>query len=214
MDLDVHHGDGVEFAFAHTKKVITLSFHVFEPGFFPGTGSGEDKERGGKERGAYNVPMQRDTKAPVWEETVKRGVTMVWEKYNPDCLVLQCGCDGIYPLDSVNPGLLTDPHHGMQLTSYSFQSVVSYILDLAKVPKLILGGGGYHPPSTAKTFALLTGVILGKELDEDIPLDAQYWEELEKDGGIHVGRDTKMPPGGEEEIERLCTALKERLENH
>lgn len=89
IDLDVHHGDGVEFAFAHTEKVITLSFHVFETGFFPGTGSG--KETG---KGVYNVPLERGTKAPVWEETVKRCVEMVYKSHSPECIVVQCGCDG------------------------------------------------------------------------------------------------------------------------
>ena len=209
MDLDVHHGDGVEFAFAHTEKVITLSFHVHEPGFYPGTGDGKEKGRG-----VYNVPMPRGTKAPVWEETVKRGVTMVWERYLPDCLVLQCGCDGISPSEYTNAGLLTDPHRGMSLTTHAFTRAASYILELCKVPTLILGGGGYHPPSTAKHFALLTATILGKELDEDIPVDAEYWEELEHDGGIHVGRDTQMPPDGEEEIERLCEALRQNIDKH
>ena len=87
--MDVHHGDGVEFAFAHTEKVVTLSFHVHEPGFFPGTGSG--KERG---KGVYNIPMERYTKAAVWEETVKRCVEIVYQKRLPEVLVVQCGCDG------------------------------------------------------------------------------------------------------------------------
>jgi acetoin utilization deacetylase AcuC-like enzyme len=90
VDLDVHHGDGVEFAFSHTEKVITLSFHVHEPGFFPGTG-GDDKNG----RGVYNVPLERGTKSAVWEETVKRCVEMVYERRQPECMVIQCGCDGI-----------------------------------------------------------------------------------------------------------------------
>ena len=92
IDLDVHHGDGVEFAFAHTEKVITLSFHVFETGFFPGTGSG--KETG--KRGVYNVPLERGTKAAVWEESVKRCVQTVYERHSPECLIIQCGCDGTF----------------------------------------------------------------------------------------------------------------------
>ena len=90
VDLDAHHGDGVEYAFAHTEKVITLSFHVYEPGFFPGTGGG--KETG---MGVYNVPLERGTKASIWEETVKRCTEMVWKQYTPECLVIQCGCDGL-----------------------------------------------------------------------------------------------------------------------
>ena len=92
VDLDAHHGDGVEFAFSRTEKVVTLSFHVYEPGFFPGTGSGE--ERG---KGVFNVPLERGMKGVVWEELVKRGVEMVVEKYDPECFVLQCGCDGTPP---------------------------------------------------------------------------------------------------------------------
>jgi histone deacetylase 8 len=89
IDLDAHHGDGVEFAFGHTEKVITLSFHVYEPGFFPGTGSGNEMGKG-----VYNVPMERGIKPNVWEETVKRCVEMVWKAYLPQCVVIQCGCDG------------------------------------------------------------------------------------------------------------------------
>lgn len=89
--MDAHHGDGVEFAFKHTEKVITLSFHVWEPGFFPGTGEGV-KESG---KGVYNVALERGMKGSLWEEIVKRCVEMVWKDYDPDCLVVQCGCDGI-----------------------------------------------------------------------------------------------------------------------
>lgn len=86
---------------------------------------------------------------------------------------------------------------------------MDFIINLAKGKGiLLLGGGGYHPPSTAKHFALLTGLVLGQELDEEIPLEAEYWEELEKDGGIHVGRDSELRKEGEEEVERLCVTLK------
>jgi hypothetical protein len=108
-------------------------------------------------------------------------------------------------------GLITDPHRGLQLTTYSFQRVVEFLLGLGG-PILMLGGGGYHPPSAAKHFALLTGVILGQKLEEDIPVEAEYWEELEKDGSINVGRDSDLTTDGEKEVERLITALKEKVE--
>ena len=111
----------------------------------------------------------------------------------------------------INVGLLTDPHRALQLTTFSFQRVVSFIL-ASKKPVLLLGGGGYHPPSTAKHFTLLTALVLGKTLDEDIPLDAEYWEELEKDGGIHVGRDSELTADGESEVQRLCEILQQKLD--
>jgi acetoin utilization deacetylase AcuC-like enzyme len=113
----------------------------------------------------------------------------------------------------VNVGLLTDPHRALRLTTYSFQRVMSYILALKK-PTLLLGGGGYHPSSTAKHFTLLTALVLEKVLDDDIPLEAEYWEELEKDGGIQVGRDSELTSEGESEVERLCEILHQKLENH
>ena len=106
---------------------------------------------------------------------------------------------------------MTDPHQGLQLTTHHFRRAVDYILNIAKGKGiLLLGGGGYHPPSAAKHFALLTGLVVGKELDEEIPVEAEYWEELEKDGygGIHVGRDSELRKEGEEEVERLCRELK------
>ena len=210
MDLDAHHGDGVEFAFNRTDKVVTLSFHVYEAGFFPGTGSG--KEEG---KGVYNVPLEKGMKSVIWEDVVKRGVEMVVKKYEPDCFVVQCGCDGTPPSsDDADEGLVTDPHRALQLTTYSFQRVMSFIMTLkGEKPALLLGGGGYHPPSTAKHFTLLTALVLGQKLSEDIPLDAEYWEELERDGGIHVGREGHgLDTRGEEEVERLCIALTQALD--
>jgi histone deacetylase 8 len=87
---------------------------------------------------------------------------------------------------------------------------VKHILELA-VPTLLLGGGGYHPPSAAKHFALLTSCVLGKTLDEQIPVDAEYWEELERDGTIHIGRDAGLTADGEEQVSALCTALEAKL---
>src|ERR1700731_1160799 len=75
-------------------------------------------------------------------------------------------------------GLITDPHRGLMLTTWSFRRVVEFLIGLGG-PILMLGGGGYHPPSAAKHFALLTGVILGRELEDNIPVEAEYWEELE-----------------------------------
>jgi acetoin utilization deacetylase AcuC-like enzyme len=91
IDLDAHHGDGVEFAFRNTLKVITLSFHVCEPGFFPGTGDGKEKGKA-----VYNVPLERGVRGIEWEKIVIRCVEMIWNRYLPECVVVQCGCDGTF----------------------------------------------------------------------------------------------------------------------
>lgn len=110
-------------------------------------------------------------------------------------------------------GLLTDTHRAMRLTTYAFERAVRFILNMGQVPTLLLGGGGYHPPSTAKHFTLLTALVVGREIDDEIPVDAEYWEELEKEGGIHVGRDLELSSDGENEVKGLCERLKRTLEN-
>jgi hypothetical protein len=104
-----------------------------------------------------------------------------------------------------------DPHRALRLSTFAFTRVVSYILGLARVPTLLVGGGGYNPPAAAKHFALLTALVVGKTLEEDIPVEAEYWEELERHGGIHVGRDEDLNLEGELQVEEMCAALKDTL---
>ncbi|XP_010835595.1 PREDICTED: histone deacetylase 8-like, partial [Bison bison bison] len=58
VDLDLHHGDGVEDAFSFTSKVMTVSLHKFSPGFFPGTGDVSDVGLGKGRYYSVNVPIQ------------------------------------------------------------------------------------------------------------------------------------------------------------
>jgi histone deacetylase 8 len=58
IDIDIHHGDGVEQAFAWSKKVVTVSFHRHDPGFFPGTGKLEDVGFGKGKYHTINVPLK------------------------------------------------------------------------------------------------------------------------------------------------------------
>ena len=58
IDIDIHHGDGVEFAFYHTNRVMTLSFHKYTGEFFPGTGKLDDNGAGLGKHFCLNVPLQ------------------------------------------------------------------------------------------------------------------------------------------------------------
>lgn len=58
VDLDVHHGDGVENAFAYSKRVLTASFHQHEAGFFPGSGAVNDHGSGQGRGYAVNFPFK------------------------------------------------------------------------------------------------------------------------------------------------------------
>lgn len=95
LDLDVHHGDGVEKAFQFTDKVLTVSLHHFAEGFYPGTGSGQDPTAlSARSKAVVNVPLKsglrRETLSTIFDEMIEPLV----ESYNPKAVVLQCGVDG------------------------------------------------------------------------------------------------------------------------
>lgn len=58
IDVDAHHGDGVQEAFEHSKNIMTVSFHNFSRGFYPGTGSVEEIGIGSGIGYNVNVPLK------------------------------------------------------------------------------------------------------------------------------------------------------------
>ncbi|KAG1678678.1 Histone deacetylase 8 [Nymphon striatum] len=163
VDLDLHHGDGVEEAFANTSKVMTVSFHLYEPGFFPGSGSLSDIGFGKGKYYSVNVPLRSGIKNQRYIEVFLRIMNKVHLKFKPDAIVCQCGADC----------LTGDPMLGFNVTSSALGTCIQYLLSW-KVPILFLGGGGYHMANTARCWTYLTSVILGTRLDSSIP-DNHYF---------------------------------------
>lgn len=113
-----------------SPRVFTLSFHQFETGFYPLTGSLDNI---GKGNGTYynvNVPLKSGITDERYVKLFKEIVPKILEKYNPLCFVIQCGADCL-------PG---DPIGGFNITSKGLGKCLKIILD-KKLPTLILGGG-------------------------------------------------------------------------
>ena len=95
LDLDVHHGDGVERAFQYTDKVLTVSLHHFAEGFYPGTGSGNRSAVPARTRAVVNLPLKsglcRATLARIFDQLIEPLVA----SFHPEAVVLQCGVDGM-----------------------------------------------------------------------------------------------------------------------
>ena len=94
IDIDIHHGDGVEEAFYTTDRVMTASFHKYGD-FFPGTGDVRDV---GVKNGKYysvNVPLQEGIDDSSYETIFKPVIEKVMEMYRPTAVVLQCGADSL-----------------------------------------------------------------------------------------------------------------------
>ncbi|RWR82511.1 histone deacetylase 9 [Cinnamomum micranthum f. kanehirae] len=95
IDIDVHHGDGVEEAFYFTDRVMTVSFHKYGDMFFPGTG--DVKEIGEREGKYYaiNVPLKDGIDDSSFTRLFKTIIAKVVETYVPGVIVLQCGADSL-----------------------------------------------------------------------------------------------------------------------
>ena len=92
IDIDVHHGDGVEEAFYTTDRVMTLSLHLYRPGaFFPGTGGLEEVGEGQGRGYSVNVPLLEGCTDEDYLGLFKPIVSRIMEVFKPGAVVLQCG---------------------------------------------------------------------------------------------------------------------------
>lgn len=163
VDIDCHHGDAVEKAFEFAKDFFCISFHLFAKGFFPGTGglpekdhpsrSSELKRQRKEKNAALNIPLREgisDEKfVPLFQSTVRAAVEVIC----PKVIIIQCGVDG----------LAGDPTDAFNLSSSAFVECINILRNL-KIPLLVLGGGGYDPLNTAKTWAQCTFKLMDIEI--------------------------------------------------
>ncbi|KFD52536.1 hypothetical protein M514_06570 [Trichuris suis] len=158
IDIDVHHGDGVQEAFYLTDRVMTLSFHMFGDNFFPGTGLPSEKGDGIGLGYALNVPLQSGIDDEMYHSIFKPVVAETVRCYQPECIVLQCGADSLGE-DRLGYFNLTIKGHG---------ECVRFVKSLG-LPMLVVGGGGYTARNVARCWAYETAVLLERELPDRIP---------------------------------------------
>ncbi|KAK7262193.1 hypothetical protein RJT34_29755 [Clitoria ternatea] len=158
IDIDVHHGDGVEEAFYFTDRVMTVSFHKYGDLFFPGTGDAKEiGEREGKFY-AINVPLKDGIDDPSFTRLFKTIISKVVETYQPGVVVLQCGADS----------LAGDRLGCFNLSIDGHAECVRFVKRF-NLPLLVTGGGGYTKENVARCWTLETGVLLDTELPNEIP---------------------------------------------
>ncbi|CDK28290.1 unnamed protein product [Kuraishia capsulata CBS 1993] len=155
IDFDIHHGDGVAKAFQFSPKVLTMSLHHFDVGFYPGTGSVQDTGMGPGKGYDVNIPLKRGLSDSSLLEVVRRIVLPYVDSFDPSCLVIQCGADG----------LCTEEFHQWNLTIKGLTSAVMEVINHANLPSVLLGGGGYNHLETAKYWAYLTACLIEGKID-------------------------------------------------
>ncbi|CAH0713770.1 unnamed protein product, partial [Brenthis ino] len=174
IDMDIHHGNGVQDAYNISKSVFTLSFHKYEPGFYPGTGSLDDIGTLNGKGFVCNIPLHACYSDKTFKYTFDSIFSMVYSYFVPDAIVVQCGADA----------LARDPHGGAGLTLDGYQSCIRSVINKSK-PTLLLGGGGYNISNTAKLWASLTALVTDIKLDNNIP-EHHFWPKYGPDYTLTV----------------------------
>uniref|UniRef100_A0A3Q2UMF6 Histone deacetylase 8 n=1 Tax=Fundulus heteroclitus TaxID=8078 RepID=A0A3Q2UMF6_FUNHE len=158
VDVDLHHGDGVEEAFSFTSKVMTVSLHKFSPGFFPGTGDLRDTGLGKGRWYAVNVPLEDGIQDDRYFQVFTSVMQEVRSQFNPEAVLMQLGADT----------MAGDPMCSFNMTPVGVAQCLQHVLQW-QLPALLLGGGGYNMANTARCWTFLTASVLGKTLSSEIP---------------------------------------------
>ena len=159
VDIDCHHGDGVQHAFYHTDSVLTISMHESGAFLFPGTGFVQETGAGVGRGYSVNVPLYPYTSDDVYLWALEHAVVPLIRAFAPDVLVTQLGIDSHYK----------DPITHLALSAQGFARAVRALAAVAPPKWLALGGGGYDLQAVARAWASAYGIMSGQTLPNEIP---------------------------------------------
>ena len=162
IDIDVHHGDGVEEAFYATDRVMTVSFHKYGE-YFPGTGELRDIGVGTGKHHSINFPLRDGIDDKSYKSIFEPVIGKVMECYRPEAVVLQCGGDS----------LSGDRLGCFNLSMKGHANCVNFVKSF-NLPTMILGGGGYTMRNVSRTWAYETGRLVGQDLGPELPYTDYY----------------------------------------
>ena len=158
IDIDAHHGDGVQAAFYGDSNVLTVSTHERGDRLFPGTGFVEEVGEGEGVGYSVNLPLEAYTDSEVYSSAFDEVVPQLVRAFKPDVIVTQLGIDSHR----------TDPLTHLALDVQGFARAVATIVGLA--PKLVaLGGGGYDLRNVARAWTAAWAILNGIELASELP---------------------------------------------
>jgi acetoin utilization protein AcuC len=179
VDLDAHHGDGVEACFANDPRVLTISIHQDGRTLFPGSGAATDIGGSLARGSAVNIALPPGTGDVGWLRAFHGVVPRLLRGFRPDVIVTQCGCDA-----HVN-----DPLSDLEVTVEGFTSAYTALHELAhelcEGKWVVLGGGGYDlGDAVPRVWTQLLAVCSGSALPNGSVLPEQW----RKESAAAVGR--------------------------
>ncbi len=156
LDIDAHHGDGVQDAFHDDPRVLTISLH--EAGRWPFSGAAADRAGGA----ALNIPLPAACNDSEFDHAMQQAVLPAIDARRPQAIMLQAGADG---LDE-------DPLAKLSLSNNTHRSVVQALMQRTRC-LAVLGGGGYNPWTVGRCWALIWGTLNNRTIPETLPPSAE-----------------------------------------
>lgn len=188
VDIDAHHGDGVQWIFYDDPGVLTLSFHESGAFLYPGTGFIEEMGEGDGYGYSVNVPLDPHTDDASMLDCIGALVPRIAELFGPDVIVLQAGCDAH----------VLDPLTHLRCTTKLYRDATKVVCDVAdnvcSGRVIATGGGGYAihqvvPRAWTLVWATLSG------LDPGAVMPTDYAALLERECGCDVQAALIDPEG-------------------
>lgn len=173
IDIDIHHGDGVEEAFYTSNRVMTLSLHKFGE-YFPGTGDWRDTGFGKGENYSVNAPLRDGMDDESYRYIFRPVIDQIMASFQPSAILLQCGADSLAG-DRLGCFNLSLTGHG---------ECVAYMKSFG-LPMLVCGGGGYTMRNVARCWTYETSILVGQEIPDELPFN-DYFEYYGPDYRLHI----------------------------
>jgi len=203
LDIDAHHGDGVQEAFYDSDRVLTISIHESGDYIFPGSGYSSEIGEGKGEGYSVNVSLAPGTSDKVYTEGFEEVVPGLIGSFEPDFVVMQLGVDT----------MMRDPLGHLMYTTTSLEHTINRVMELHSGGIMASGGGGYEMDTVARCWTLAWGLLSGAPLQEELP--DVYVKERARYGATGAGQKTLRdplidpPPDQEEQLAFLHKSLEE-----
>ncbi|OQY18710.1 MAG: acetoin utilization protein AcuC [Desulfobacteraceae bacterium 4572_35.1] len=162
VDIDAHHGDGVQEAFYSTDQVLTISIHENGKDFYPYSGFVDEVGSGDGYGYSVNIPLVSHSDDLIFEQAFQRVILPLIEGFAPDVLVTQMGADP----------LRTDPLTRLECTT-AFMEYAGRQFLATDIPWVAIGGGGYDRLNVARTWTLLWATMIGEYVDDEFTSSLQ-----------------------------------------
>ncbi|MFX1394637.1 MAG: acetoin utilization protein AcuC [Promethearchaeota archaeon] len=179
LDIDCHHGDGVQWLFYDDPNVLTISYHESGQFLFPGSGTIKERGEGNGKGFVINFPLLPGTSNKMYLNLFRKTAPKILEIYQPDILITQLGVDTYF----------NDPLTQMGLSIQVYRDISQTIKTCAKEycqnKWLALGGGGYLMTVVPRAWSLFLAKMLDVELDNELP---QSWIEEVKEKAPYENR--------------------------